>query len=170
MSQVLGAGQLEVLTGVHADGCELVAFETLILSELIDDRVFFTPPFVCVLNLFWVAKVVHLGSPVDGDPVEGEASSTNLFAVGFVVLVWAVIEDADVSKIVVDDVATVECMVIGTTEELVFGLLLVVLILVVRNCRWLISKRYGLPGFDLVVDFFQRFLQETFIRVVVSFS
>jgi hypothetical protein len=153
MSQMLGADHLELLTSVHTDGYKLMAFYAVVLSELIHERVFFTPLFIGVLNLFWMSQVVHLGSPVNSDPIEWKASSADVFPLGLEILVWSVIEDSDSREIMVCNVTTIKSMVISITEELVFGLLLVVFILV-RNSRRFISLRDFLFRFDLVIDVF----------------
>ena len=170
MSQMLGTCHLELLTGVHTDSCKLMAFDAVVLSELIHKRVFFTPLFIRILNLFWVSKIVHLGSPVSSYPVEWEASSTDVFALSLEVLVWTVIEDSDAREISVCNITAIKSMIVSITEELVFSLLLVVLIRLFTNGRWFISCRNFLLSFNLIVNILKRFLEETVILFLVIAS
>jgi len=143
---------LELLTSVHTDGCKLLAFDAVVLSQLIHKWVFFAPLFIGVLNLFWMSHIIHLGSPVNSYPIEWKASPADVFTLCFKVLVWTVIEDSDIGEIMVGNITTIECVIVGITEELVFGLLLVIFI-IITDSRWFISLRDRLFGFNLVVDF-----------------
>lgn len=169
MSQMLGTGHLELLTGVHTDSCKLMAFDAVVLSELIHKRVFFTPLFIRILNLFWMSKIIHLGSPVNCYPVEWEASSTDVFPLGLEVLVWTVIEDSDAREISVCNISAIISVIVSITEELVFSLFLVVLITVL-NGRWFIPCWDFLFSFNLIVNVLEGLLEETVIVLLFLVS